>query len=41
MLETRSLTEHRRFHAATVNIVLSVVLGLAAAAAGQWLGRLL
>lgn len=38
MLETRSLAEDRRWRAATANISISVILGLAAALAGQWLG---
>lgn len=39
MLETRSLAAERRWAAASANIGVSVVLGLAAAVAGQWLGR--
>lgn len=41
MLETQRLAEERRGWPAAANIVGSVVLGLAAAAAGLWLGRLL
>jgi len=40
MLETRSLAEEPRYRTATANIVISVVLGLAAALAGHWLGGL-
>ena len=40
MLETRSLAEEHRTRAAAANIAISVVLGLAAAAAGHWLGGL-
>ena len=36
MLETQRLTEERQIWPAAANIVVSVVLGLAAAAAGQW-----
>lgn len=39
MLETRAEAESRRFGAAAANIGVSVVLGLAAAAAGYWLGH--
>jgi CrcB protein len=39
MLETRSLGERRRRGVAAANIGVSVVLGLAAALAGHWLGR--
>jgi CrcB protein len=41
MLETQRLAEERRIWPAALNIVLSVVLGLAAAAAGQWIASLL
>jgi len=41
MLETERLTEERRIWPAAANIVVSVVLGLAAVAAGQWLASLL
>jgi len=37
MLETQRLTEERRIWPAAANIIISVVLGLAAAAAGQWI----
>ncbi len=41
MLETQRMTEERRLLPAVLNIVLSIVLGLAAAATGQWIaGRL-
>jgi CrcB protein len=38
MLETQRLTEERRVWAATANLAVSVVFGLAAAALGLWLG---
>lgn len=41
MLETQRLAEERRIWPAVVNIVLSIVLGLTAAAAGQWIASLL
>ena len=41
MLETQRLAEERRIWPAALNIVLSVVLGLAAAATGQWITSLL
>lgn len=41
MLETRAEAESRRLGAAAANIAVSVVLGLAAAALGYWLGRLI
>lgn len=41
MLETRSLAEDRRAKTAAANIAVSVVFGLAAAAAGHWLGGVL
>ncbi len=41
MLETRSLAEGRHWRTASANIAVSVVLGLAAAALGHWLGGLL
>ena len=37
-LETQRLTEERQLWPAAANIVLSVVLGLGAAMAGQWIG---
>lgn len=40
MLETQRLGEERRVGAAAVNIVASVVAGLAAALFGQWIGSL-
>jgi fluoride exporter len=39
MLETQRLGEERRNRAAIANIVVSVVLGLAAALLGQWVGE--
>lgn len=39
MLETERLAEERQHRAALANIVVSVVCGLAAAAAGQWLAE--
>ena len=41
MLETRSLAEQKHWRTAAANIAISVVLGLAAAAAGHWIGGLL
>ena len=41
MLETQRLTEERQIWPAVANIVVSVVLGLSAAAAGQWVASLL
>lgn len=41
MLETRAEGERTRWGAAVANIAVSVALGLAAAAAGYWLGRLI
>ena len=38
MLETRSLAEQKLSGHAATNIAVSVVCGLAAAAAGYWLG---
>jgi CrcB protein len=38
MLETQRLGEERQLWSALANIVLSVVLGLAAALLGQWIG---
>jgi CrcB protein len=39
MLETQRLGEERRMWAAVTNIVISVVLGVAAALLGQWLAE--
>lgn len=41
MLETQRLTEERRIWPAAANLILSIVLGLAAAASGQWVASLL
>lgn len=41
MLETQRLTEERQIRPAAANVVLSVVLGVAAAAAGQAMAGLL
>jgi CrcB protein len=41
MLETQRLTEERQIWPAAANIVVSVILGLTAAAAGQWVAGLL
>lgn len=41
MLETQRLTEERRICPSAANLILSIVLGLAAAAAGQWVASLL
>ena len=41
MLETQRLTEERQIWPAAANIVISVILGLAAAATGQWVVGLL
>lgn len=41
MLETRSLAEQKHISHAAANIAVSVVIGLAAAAAGYWLGGIL
>jgi fluoride exporter len=38
MLETQRLGEERQIFSATANIVVSVVLGLSAAALGLWIG---
>lgn len=38
MLETQRLSEERQIWPAVANIVVSVVLGLAAAWCGQWIG---
>jgi len=39
MLETQRLGEERRAWAEVANIVVSVVLGIAAAFVGQWLAK--
>jgi CrcB protein len=39
MLETERLTEERQVRLAVANIVLSVLLGIAAAAVGWWIGE--
>ena len=41
MLEPQRLTEERQIWPAAANIVVSVILGLAAAATGQWVTGLL
>jgi CrcB protein len=41
MLETQRLTEERRIWPAAANVIVSIVLGLAAAATGQWVAGLL
>ena len=41
MLETRAEAEQKRWVAAVANIAISVALGLAAAAAGYWVGRVI
>lgn len=41
MLETQRLGEERQVRSAVANIVASIVLGLGAAAFGQWIGGLL
>jgi len=41
MLETQRLTDERQIWPAAANIVVSVILGLTAAAAGQWVASLL
>ena len=38
MFETQRLGEDRQVRALTTNLVVSLLVGLAAAAAGQWLG---
>jgi CrcB protein len=40
MLETQRLAEERRMWPAVANLVVSVVLGMAAALAGQWIAGL-
>ncbi len=41
MLETQRLTEERQIGRAITNLVVSVVLGIAAAMLGQWIASLL
>ena len=41
MLETQRLTEERQIWPAAANVIVSIVLGLSAAAAGQWVASLL
>lgn len=41
MLETQRLAEERQSKLALANLVLSLLLGIAAAAAGLWIGRCL
>ncbi len=41
MLETQRLTEERQIRPALANLVVSVVLGIAAAMAGQWIASML
>ncbi|MCV7178663.1 fluoride efflux transporter CrcB [Mycolicibacterium sphagni] len=41
MLETQRLTEERRAWPAVANLVLSVILGVAAAMLGQWIASML
>jgi len=41
MLETQRLTEERQIWPAAANIVISIIFGLAAAAAGQWVASLI
>ncbi|MGV8910729.1 MAG: fluoride efflux transporter CrcB [Propionicimonas sp.] len=38
MLETQRLDEERQYRSAVVNVVVSLVLGVAAAALGRWIG---
>jgi len=40
MLESQRLAEERQNRYATINVVVSLVLGLAAAALGRWVGLL-
>jgi CrcB protein len=37
MLETQRLSEERQLRSAVANLVASIVLGIAAALAGQWI----
>jgi CrcB protein len=41
MLETQRLTEERQIWPAVANLVVSVILGVAAAMLGQWIASLL
>ena len=41
MLQTQRLAEQRHIMFAAMNIAISIVLGLAAAAAGHWIGGML
>jgi fluoride ion exporter CrcB/FEX len=41
MLQTQRLAEQRHIMFATMNIAISVILGLAAAAAGHWAASML
>lgn len=41
MFETQRLAEERQFRPAVTNLVASVVLGVAAAVAGQWIAGLI
>lgn len=41
MLETQRLGEERQFRTALANVLGSLVLGIAAAAAGQWIATLI
>jgi len=38
MLETQRLTEERQNRSAALNVIVSLVLGVAAAALGRWIG---
>jgi CrcB protein len=39
MLETQRLSEERQIRSAFANIVVSVILGMAAAVLGQWVAE--
>jgi len=41
MLETQRLTEERQICPAAANVIVSIILGLAAAAVGQWVAGML
>ena len=41
MLETQRLTEERQIWPAAANVIVSIILGLAAAAVGQWFAGML